>query len=440
MSSTESASPASGVSLDRSRSASPRPVIVHIPRRFTKTEWGGTETVIFHLVAELNKIGYDSVIYTSDLLAKAGGDDVNGVRVKRFRGFYPRWGLSRAAKTQLDYRGGNYFSLSLFFSLLFTPRLCAIHLHTGGFMGAMGRLVARLRRLPYVISIHGGSLALPPEQMRQLLAPLAGSFNWGKALELIFPIKNVYRDAAAILCLSEEERRLNAEKYPRSKVLSSPNGVDSERFAAADGAAFRAKYGLAAETQMLLCVGSFHEQKNQLALLEAFRLLQGEKLPNLRLVLIGVCYDESYLQMLQERTHACGLEQSVVFIRDLPYDSPDLANAFAAADLFVLPSIYEPFGIVVLEAWSAHTPVVSGKLGGMADYGRDGENLCFADVQSPEDIAQKVAAVLTNPALAARLADGGKETAREYSWAAIVRRMLPLYGKGDAEAAQSVEG
>ncbi len=436
MSSAETALPATRDSAGQRRAASPRPVVVHIPRRFTKTEWGGTETVIYHLVAELNKIGYDSVIYTSDLLAEAGAADVNGVRVRRFRGLYPRWGLSPGAKTQLDYRGGNYFSLPLFFALLFTPHLRAIHLHTGGFMGAMGRLVAKLRRVPYVISIHGGSLALPPEQLQKLLAPLAGSFNWGKALELLFPIKNVYRDAAAILCLSEEERRLNAAKYPQSKVLSFPNGVDSERFAAADGAAFRAKYGVAVDAPMLLCVGSFHEQKNQLALLEAYRLLHGGGFPDARLVLIGVCYDERYLQMLRERTHACELDQAVVFLRDLPYDSPDLANAFAAADLFVLPSIYEPFGIVILEAWSAHTPVVSGRLGGMADYGRDGENLCFADVQLPEDIAQKAAAVLTDPALAARLAAGGLETVREYTWAAIVRRMTPLYNPGSAEIGQ----
>ena len=433
MSSAETASPASSGSADQRRAALARPVVVHIPRRFTKTEWGGTETVIYHLVAELNKIGYDSVIYTSDLLAEAGADKVNGVRVRRFRGFYPRWGLSRAAKTQLDYRGGNYFSLSLFFALLFTRHLQAIHLHTGGFMGAMGRLVAKVRRVPYVISIHGGSLALPAEQMQKLLAPLKGSFNWGKVLEVLFPIKNVYRDATAILCLSEQERLLNAEKYPRSRVLSFPNGVDSERFAAADGAAFRAKYGIAVDAPVLLCVGSFHEQKNQLALLEAYRLLYQGSLPDARLVLIGVCYDESYLQMLRERTHAHALDQAVVFLRDLPYDSPDLANAFAAADLFVLPSIYEPFGIVVLEAWSAHTPVVSGKLGGMADYGRDGENLFFADVRSPEDIAQKAAAVLTDPALAARLADGGLETVSEYSWASIVHRMTVLYDKVSAD-------
>ncbi|MDD4537801.1 MAG: glycosyltransferase family 4 protein [Lentisphaeria bacterium] len=438
MSSAETASPGYDGPAEQRRATLARPVVVHIPRRFTKTEWGGTETVIYHLVDELNKIGHDSVIYTSDLLAKAGADDVNGVRVRRFRGFYPRWGLSRAAKTQLDYRGGNYFSLSLFFALLFTRHLQAIHLHTGGFMGAMGRLVAKVRRVPYVISIHGGSLALPPEQMQKLLAPLAGSRNWGKILELVFPIRNVYRDAAAILCLSEQERQFNAEKYPRSQVLSFPNGVDSERFAAGDGAAFRAKYGIAAEAPMLLCVGSFHEQKNQLALLEAYRLLHGGSLSAARLVLIGVCYDESYLQMLRERTHAYELDQSVVFIRDLPYDSPDLTNAFAAADLFVLPSVYEPFGIVVLEAWSAHTPVVSGRLGGMADYGRDGENLLFADVQSPEDIAQKAAAVLADPTLAALLAAGGQETAREYSWAAIVRRVTPLYNRGGAEGGQTV--
>jgi glycosyltransferase involved in cell wall biosynthesis len=407
--------------------SSPRPVVVHIPRRFTKEEWGGTETVIYHLVAELKELGYDSVIYSSDLLSEPGDAEVNGVRVRRFRGFYPRWGLSREAKAQLDYRGGNYFSLSLFFALLFTPRLQAIHLHTGGFMGAMGRLVAKIRRVPYLISIHGGSLALPPEQLQQLVAPLKGSFNWGKILELLFSARRLYRDAAAILCLSEQERELNAQKYPHNRVLSFPNGVDCARFAAADGAAFRSKYGIAAAAPLLLCVGSFHAQKNQLALLEAFRMLREDGHTQARLALIGVCYDEDYLQMLQERARDYSLEQAIIFIRDLPYESPDLPNAFAAADVFVLPSIYEPFGIVVLEAWAAHTAVVCGRFGGMADYGRDGDNLCFADVHSPQDIAVKVAAALSDPPFAKRLADGGLKSVASYSWTNIAKRLLPLY-------------
>ncbi|MDQ0290145.1 glycosyltransferase family 4 protein [Oligosphaera ethanolica] len=430
MSSAETASPASNDSADQRRAAAPRPVVVHIPRRFTKTEWGGTETVIYHLVAELNKIGYDSVIYTSDLLATPGADKVNGVRVRRFRGLYPRWGLSRAAKTQLDYRGGNYFSLSLFFALLFTRHLQAIHLHTGGFMGAMGRLVAKVRRVPYVISIHGGSLALPAEQMQKLLAPLKGSFNWGKVLEVLFPIKNVYRDATAILCLSEQERLLNAEKYPRSRVLSFPNGVDSERFAAADGAAFRAKYGIAVDAPVLLCVGSFYAQKNQQRLVEAFRLLHDSGHSRAQLVLIGVCYDRAYFDGLRAQVREYGLSDSVLFLQDLPYQSLDLLNAYAAADIFVFPSLYETFGIVVLEAWSAQTPVVCGRIGGIVDYGRDDDNLCFADVTSAVDIAAKTAALLADPAYAARIAAGGRKTVADYSWQAITRRLAALYDAG----------
>ena len=134
------------------------------------------------------------------------------------------------------------------------------------------------------------------------------------------------------------------------------NGVDYRRFASADGAAFRKKYRLG-NGPLILCVGSFHRQKNQMTLFEAFAGLRKTSMSDVKLILIGVVYDEAYFREISARAADSGLADSTLLLPNLPYDSPDLANAYAAADLFVLPSLYEPFGIVVLEAWSAKCPV-----------------------------------------------------------------------------------
>lgn len=82
-----------------------KPTILQIPRRFTKQEWGGTESVILHTSQELARRGYEVRILTSDLLSVPGEEIVDGLKVCRFHGFYPRWGLSADARKQLDIRG-----------------------------------------------------------------------------------------------------------------------------------------------------------------------------------------------------------------------------------------------------------------------------------------------------------------------------------------------
>ena len=72
--------------------------ILQIPRRFTKQEWGGTESVILHTSQELARRGYEVRILTSDLLSVPGEEVVDGLKVCRFHGFYPRWGLSVDAR------------------------------------------------------------------------------------------------------------------------------------------------------------------------------------------------------------------------------------------------------------------------------------------------------------------------------------------------------
>ena len=375
-----------------------KPTILQIPRRFTKQEWGGTESVILH---------------TSQELA---------------RRFYPRRGLSAEAKKQLNIRGGNYFCPGLFRALLTAKNLKAVHLHTGGLIGAMGRLAAKLRGVPYVISIHGGQADLPKEQMDQLLAPLQGTFNWGKILEILLRTNRVHADADAIISLGESERRKLKEQYPHTRVEVLPNGVDYRRFASADGAAFRKKYRLG-NGPLILCVGSFHRQKNQMTLFEAFAGLRKTSMSDVKLILIGVVYDEAYFREISARAADSGLADSTLLLPNLPYDSPDLANAYAAADLFVLPSLYEPFGIVVLEAWSAKCPVICARTGGLADFGHDGDNLRFTDTSDAGALAEAIAELHFTPSLSARLAANGQKTAEACSWEAITEKLLNFYRK-----------
>ena len=251
------------------------------------------------------------------------------------------------------------------------------------------------------------------------------SFNWGKIFDIILRADKVEKDAAAIICVSENEYNLVSSKYPKKKVIYLENGVNMEHFSSGNARNFRNHYDLDNE-KIILNVASFNPQKNQSALIDSFEKVL-KKYPDHKLVLIGTLYDQEYYDSLIEKAEK--LKGSVIIIANLDFDSETLINAYAASDLFVLPSLYEPFGIVVLEAWAAGRPVICSGVGGLSAFVHDNENTLIFDANSPKDIAKKILQIFDDKDLASRLADAGEETAEKYSWPNISAKLIKLYEK-----------
>ncbi|QDO83566.1 glycosyltransferase family 4 protein [Shewanella psychropiezotolerans] len=400
--------------------------IINIPRRFVKDEWGGTETVITETAHQLKAIGYQLESVTTLALSDNKQESIFGIPVKRFTYSYTRLGLSKKHRLLLDKRGGNMFSLSLFFYLLFSKKTKVFHLHTMGRLGAIARIAARLKGIPYVVSIHGGYLGLPKEQLDDMMQPLKGSFNWGKPFDLLLQSGKVIEGADAVICVGENEREKIAAKYPEKKVVYLPNGVDKQRFSSGNASAFISKYHFTRTDKIILCVSSFTPQKNQETLLRAFAKAHKHS-PELKLVLIGVIYDQDYFDLLESLSTELELKQDVRFIINLNFDDPSLANAYAAAALFVLPSLYEPFGIVVLEAWASGTPALCGNVGGLPSFVINGENGLFFDVESVDCLYQKMIDILQDKMLYKHIQSHALKAVETYSWQAISKRLANLY-------------
>ena len=146
--------------------------VVHLLRKYDPAEWGGTETAIHRLTSGLVAHDIRSVVYAPRLaLPEAGRDPLaeSGCRVRRFRAWAPIWGLSAERKRQVIAVGGNLISFDLAGALWRERDIDLIHSHTLGRLGAIGRVVARGRRLPFVVSVHGGVYDLP-EAVRERFA------------------------------------------------------------------------------------------------------------------------------------------------------------------------------------------------------------------------------------------------------------------------------
>jgi glycosyltransferase involved in cell wall biosynthesis len=284
--------------------------VIQVPRRFVENEWGGTETAILQTSRVLNALGNRSMIYTTTALCDRRHEQMGGVSVHRHNYLYPFWGLSLQDRHDMDRKGGNLMSFSMLWSLLRTKRPDILHAHTGKRLGGIVRTVARLRGLPYVISLHGGVVDVPGDEMQKMLAPLRGKFEWGRALGAVLGARRVLEDASAIICVGKNEQEAVSTRYPGQRVEWIPNGVDSKRFATGNGPAFRTKNHIPQASKLIVCVGRIDYQKNQLALLPVLSRLLGQQ-KDVHLALIGPVTVESYREQLIKEISRQGLDGRV---------------------------------------------------------------------------------------------------------------------------------
>jgi glycosyltransferase involved in cell wall biosynthesis len=131
---------------------------------------------------------------------------------------------------------------------------------------------------------------------------------------------------------------------------------------------------------------------------------------------------------LLNRVRELGLTDRVTLIPGLRPDDPMLPAAYHAAEVFCLPSLHEPFGIVILEAWAAGRPVVASRVGGIPSFTQDGEDVIQAQPGDTADLAARLIQVMGDPRLAGRLAAAGQAKARrDYAWSAIAARLVDIY-------------
>lgn len=400
--------------------------IAHVVRRFVTEEWGGTEAVVLNTCHRLQDRRNSVSVVATAALSCQGPDQVEGIHVHRFAYFYPFVGVTETRREQMDRKGGNPISFKLLGHLMHQPDLDLVHLNTMGRLAAQVRTACWIRQIPYVVSLHGGHFCIP-EQERQYFEELTnGCFDYGKPLGLLFGTRRVLTDAAAILCVGFDEYCAARDRFPGKRIVYLPHGVDSKDLASGDGEQFRAAKGLR-DKKIILCVGRIDPQKNQLALVRALPFIL-DRCPEAYLVLIGPVTVPSYLQELQRGVRDSALEKHVHIIPGLHPSSQELRDAYAACDVLVLPSIHEPFGLVVLEAWACSKPVVVSPVASLQHVVRDGLNGIRAKDASADELGRAILELFYDRSLAERLGKQGRETVeKHYTWDRIIDQLEDLY-------------
>jgi glycosyltransferase involved in cell wall biosynthesis len=223
--------------------------------------------------------------------------------------------------------------------------------------------------------------------------------------------------ATRIVTVSETSRRDVIELYRISpeRVVAIPNGVSTAFYPPedTDGPDQASREG---RPLRLLAVGTLQPRKNLLRLLDAVRLISRETLVDLRIV--GP--DGYQAEAIRQRVAGSAQVTIVGYVTE-----EDLANEYRQADIFVYPSIYEGFGLPVLEAMACATPVVTSTGGSLPDVA--GDAALMVDPFDVTAMAEAIRRIAEDSALARTLRDRGLERARMFSWEETARRHLEVY-------------
>ncbi|MBI4492450.1 MAG: glycosyltransferase family 4 protein [Chloroflexi bacterium] len=238
------------------------------------------------------------------------------------------------------------------------------------------------------------------------------------------------RRASRVLTISEHTRQdvVRLLGVPPERVATTYCGVD-ESFRPLDPdqvAAYRAQRGLPA--RYVLYLGTLEPRKNVLTLLRAFARLRSSKAIPHTLVLAGA--PGWQYQGLYERVSALGIESDVRFLGFVP--SAEQTLCYNAADLFVYPSLYEGFGLPVLEAMACGLPVVSSNAASLPEVvGRAGLQVAPLDAAA---LAEAMGQVLSDANLHNTLRRAGLDQARRFSWSSMAVQTLQVYDQALAGA------
>ncbi len=183
------------------------------------------------------------------------------------------------------------------------------------------------------------------------------------------------------------------------------------------------------EGPWLLYVGAIHERKNLPRLIEAYGLALRTSTFRHRLLIVGAGR-EAQLEQLDRLIEDLGLSGRVM--RLPPVSDSVLPTFFAAAEAFVYPSLYEGFGLPIVEAMASGTPVITSRSSSLAEVA--GPAGVLFDPRNASDMADGIARVLTSPELRAELSARGLERARQFSWASCARETAQMYQAVTSEA------
>jgi D-inositol-3-phosphate glycosyltransferase len=235
----------------------------------------------------------------------------------------------------------------------------------------------------------------------------------------------VLQGAERIICATEQERSAIRALYGADldKVTVIPLGVDMDRFRPAVKADARRRLGLGDE-RIILFVGRLEPLKGVDILIGAASMLDSDVDCSV-LIVGGDETSSAQVEQLKGLARALGVGERVAFAGAVDHEM--LPLYYNAADVCVVPSHYESFGLVAIEAMASGVPVVASRVGGLTGTVKDGETGYLIPWLCPEPFAERIELLLDNEPLRVSLGEAAREAVSRYRWENVAGSVLEVY-------------
>ena len=237
-----------------------------------------------------------------------------------------------------------------------------------------------------------------------------------------------WADQLIVATPAERQQLLWLYRADRRKIAIVPPGVNTERFHPLPSGEAKIALGLKPDAQLLLFVGRLEPLKGVEAIFEALATIRAQRpdlFATIRLAVIGGFAGDSEMVRLRELSERLCLQEAVQFLG--AKEQGLLPIYYTAASTVIMPSDYESFGMVALEAMASGTPVIASEVGGLAFLVRNNETGYLIPARDSSALAQRVIELLTAPEKRERLGRQAFELAQQYSWANIADQLLTLF-------------
>lgn len=385
--------------------------IAHIIQTLS-AKFGGPATVLQMMAKEQSLAGHEVTILTTNL------DYPKKILTSKSNG------LVNGSLAEIKYFSSEipfiYFSRSLAVSLRRKIQQIDV-LHVWclyRFPQTYSCFVARRRGVPYIIRPCG---ALEPFLFRQSAVnlPLKRIYEW------CFEWPNL-RKASAVNCVTEKEAENLPKFIPREKVFVLGNGIDWAVYRNLPERYFlRRRLNLGIEVPLVLFLGRINFKKGLDLLVPGFDLVL-KKIPKARLAIVGPD-NEGYGLKVRKWCQDQGIADKVLFVDYLRPE--EVKQAYVDADVFVLPSYTENFGMTVVEAMACGCPVViSGQVNIWKEVNQAGAGIVVN--LDAEEISKAICLILEDKRIADKMGKKGRLFAKErYAWPKIIDKLTQIYCK-----------
>ena len=294
-----------------------------------------------------------------------------------------------------------------------------LHSHTW-YANLAGHLGAMLYDIPHVMTMHSLE-ALRPWKAEQL----GGGYTVSSWCERV-----AAASAAAVVAVSDGMRADIMAAYPEipaERIRVIRNGIDTAEYRPDPNTDVLERYGVDLARPYVIFVGRITRQKGVPVLLRAASGL----IPEAQLVLLaGAADTQEQLVEVTELVDGLRATRSGVFWIPEMLPKHDVIQLLTHATVFAIPSIYEPLGIVNLEAMACGTAVVGSRTGGIPEVVADGETGLLVPAGEPEPLAAALNTLLSDPDRAAAMGQAGRKRAvAEFGWPAIAAQTADLYAE-----------